>query len=449
MMLRLLCFCVLLPSVFAAGPHDIVVLQGGSEMQGTLESLRGGRLRFQPRWSENAAVFPVSELEAVFFGDSGAPPERPAGHRITFRDGDRLTGRLLARRENILRFAPASGVVVDILKERVLTLETLPPDRDRLLKQGMDLNQWQTNLAAGHMNAVRVMPARGINNMPVQLNHMMQTEPVLPQELGGTWFFPASKGISIFRELPDLPERFRLDYSIRTPGGNFLLNVGLFTHQPLHRGAGGMFVMHQNLQVHAQIFPEVFDANDPRPPITNWRNPVEFGEGEWQHFEVYVDRPGKRGWMMLNGNQVQEWEIQMGSDTMTSRWLSFQIQHNQGGLQLGGLELTRWDGTFPSREIETFGPTAGEAVPRGRGPNEAEIRFRGYPDLLTLRIREITSTHVVADGYGFEGPVRLPREQLAGLRFPWLQPGQGPVPGLSIDLDTPVLQMELLPGRRP
>ncbi len=457
-MRRFCLFFVLLICSFRllAEGDDLLVLRSGAELQGRFLSLQGSRVRFQPRWSENPSVLPVGEMEAVFFGGAEGNPTGSATHRALFWDGDRLTGKLLAREEDTLSFRLEGGETVEVLTSQIHSLETRPSGDDLLLEDLMDAGTWQSQGMPGMARqggAVQVqagirIQAMHMNNMPMQINAHLQTRNAFPLESGGSWFFDAGQGFSLYRSVPDLPERFRLAYALRPLGGAFLIHVGAFTPQPFQRGAGGMHFMHQNSHIQGQSFHEQSNPGGERPPMVNWREQTTLPEGHWQEFEVFVDQTRNRAWMRLNGEPMQEWEVAFDPENESGRWLSLQIQHNVAGVQLAGIELTRWDGSFPGRQVERF-ESAGDKPPvRSRRSREAEIRLRRYPDKLTLRVREITETHVIAEGGGFAGEVRLSRGQVAGLRFPWMSGGSGTVPGLSIDLDTPILQMQPLPRGR-
>lgn len=441
-----------------ADAGDLLILRSGAELQGRFVSLRGSRVRFQPRWSENASVLPIGEIDAVYFGEPGRTEAETPTHRVTFLDGDRLTGRLIDRDEEILTFRVDGDVTLRMFPSSLQSLETLPSGEDLLLDNPMEIDLWQTQampgmrMQGGNVQAFRGAQVVRINNLPQQLNAMPHIDPASahPTKLGGSWFFAPGQGGSLIRELSELPERFRLAYSIRSPGGTFLLNVGTFTRQPFQRGTGGMFFVHQTSHVQGQIFPEKDDPDTGRPPMMNWREQISSPDSQWQHVELFIDRPRNLARMTVNGEQVQEWAMTFDPEEMSGRWLSLQIQHNVAGLQIADIELARWDGSFPGRDMEIFSASGASRVVRSRRSQEAEIRFRSRPDMLTLRIREITEDKVVADGDGFAGPVTLPRTLLAGLRFPWMRTGTGALPDLSIDLDTPILQLQTLPaGGRP
>jgi len=446
-----LMMCV--PFRLAAEGDDWLILRSGAGLQGTLLSLQGSRVRFQPRWSESVTVLPVGEVDAVFFGDSEGPAARESPtHRVTFLDGDRLTGRVIARRDGTLTLRVDGEVTLELFSSGIHSLETLAAGDERLLEAPMAIDRWQRQHPGGmpvqglQLQALRNAHGIPLNPPPARGAPAPRDEAVHPLLLGGSWVFAAGQWLSLYRELPALPERFRLAYSIRSPGGAYVVNVGAFTRQPLQRGTGGMFFVHQGLHVQAQGFPEKDGPDGDRTRMVNWREQVDVPEEQWQHIELFVDRSGDRAWMRINGEEVHEWQMSFASEMPAGRWLSFQIQHPLAGLQIADIEVSQWDGTFPGRRVERFADSGGASAVRSRRTREAEIRFRARPDMLTLRVREITADRVVAEGEGFAGPVILPRSRLTGLRFPWMSGGTGALPGLSIDLDTPVLQLQPLPG---
>jgi hypothetical protein len=446
-----LMMCV--PFRLTAEGYDWLILRSGDGLQGTLLSLQGSRVRFQPRWSESVTVLPAGEVEAVFFGDSGEPAvrENPT-HRVTFLDGDRLTGRVIARKDATLTLRVDGEVTLELFSSGIHSLETLAAGDGLLVEDPMAIDRWQGQDPRGmpvqglQLQMLRGAPGIPLNPPPARRAPAPRDEAVHPLVLGGSWVFAAGQWLSLYRELPALPERFRLAYSIRSPGGAYVVNVGAFTRQPLQRGTGGMFFVHQGPYVQTQGFPEKDGPDADRARMVNWREQVDVPEGQWQQIEVFVDRSRDLAWMRVNGNEVHVWEMRFASEIPAGRWLSFQTQHPPAGLQIAGIELSRWDGTFPGRQVERFADSGDVPAVRSRRMLEAEIRFRAHPDMLTLRVREITADRVVAEGEGFAGLVILPRSRLAGLRFPWMSGGTGALPGLSIDLDTPVLQLQSLPG---
>lgn len=394
----------------SAEGSDWLILRSGDRIKGALISLEGGEVRFMPRWSDQVTVVPIGKVDALFFGQSVvASDSLRVTHRIRFVDGDRLSGSLLARRGGTLWFRLEEGTRLAVKAARIAVLETLPDEALILLEESMIPERWQHQGPSVH-----------------------------PVMQGGSWVFGVDQWVSIFRELPTLPDSFRLSYSIRSPDGSFFMNVGAFTPQPFHRGSGGMFLMHQGTHVQMQGFPETRASE--RAPVQDvqWREATGVPEGAWQEIDLYVDRKREQAWMVINGETLQSWRMSFDPERLDGRWLSFQMQHPQGSLQIADIEWVRWDGSFPGRRVERFEVSSPQPL-SARRTQEAEIRFRNRPDMLTLRVREITTDRLIAEGEGFEGGVVLPRSMLEGLRFPWMPGGSDALPGLSIDLDTPVL----------
>lgn len=423
---------------FSLAGWDVLVLKSGAELQGNLHQIRASTARFEPRWSETITDIPLWEIEAVFLGSDAATDRESHGdritfsHRITFSDGDRLTGTLAGRTENTLSLRLDGGTVLEVLQDRVQQVETLPGVEDLLLEDPMKISLWQGQ-------DIRPMH----HAMPQVLS--MQSTPV---EMAGSWFFPPGSGSVLFRKLGDLPNRFLLEYAIRPQGVPFMVTVVAFGQHPRQRGVGSMQFMHQNVHIQSQIFQEGPGADS----LVTWREQHDVPAGEWQRFQVFVDRTLNKAWMYLNGQALREWPMVYADaeKELTGRWLGVQVQHNAGGIQIAGLELTAWNGDFPPRLVETFERPKMESLIRGRRANEAEVHLRAHSDRLTLRVREVTATHVVAGGDDFVGEVRLPRGMVQGLRFPWMQRQGRAEPALSIDLDTPILQLRgLQEGGRP
>lgn len=408
---------ILLSLRLFAEASDWLIFRSGDRLKGDLIALEGGVIRFMPRWSDQTTVVPVRKVEAVFFGESaGAFESWRATHRIKFVDGDRLSGSLRARRGGTLSFRLEDGTPLAVQSARVAALETLPEEALILLEESMVPERWQHQGPSAHS--------------------LMQ---------GGSWVFGADQWVSVFRQLPPLPDRFRLSYSIRSPDGAFFVNVGAFTPQPFQRGTGGMVLMHQGTHVQVQGFPEIPTGERTPSRDVQWREATGVPEGAWQEIDLYVDRKREQAWMVINGKTLQSWRMSFDPERLDGRWVSFQVQHPQGSLQIADIEWVRWDGNFPGRRVERFEVSSPQPV-RPRRTQEAEIRFRNRPDMLTLRIREITRDRLIAEGEGFAGEVILPRSMLAGLRFPWMPGVSDVLPGLSLDLDTSVL-LQPEPGR--
>jgi hypothetical protein len=217
-----------------------------------------------------------------------------------------------------------------------------------------------------------------------------------------------------------------------------------FSEGPFQRGPGGAYFMHQNSQVHAQVFQEGGEA-------VTWREALDAPEGSWQRVQVFVDTARNREWFYLNGAEVAAWDLARPEAVRgAGRWLGVQIQHSRLGVQLAEVRLLSWDGSFPLRETERFGPETSALRLRQRRAEEAEVRLRPGGDVLTLRMVSLTEDELVARGEGFAGEVRLPRDRVEAVRFLWRGDGAAPVPGgLSIDLDTPILLQGLREGGRP
>lgn len=437
---------------------DLLVLRSGAILQGRFLGMQEARITFQPRWSETAVVLPLRDMKAVFFGesaesDSGGLP----GHRIEFRDGDRLSGRIFSRGEDTIRMEVNSEISVTVLSAAVQTIETFPSETDLLLEEPMAFDRWQGQgmpgmaMARVQLGAGNVMPAQAMAALgfPMQARGDGGGREGRPLEVGGSWFFGPGEHFSVFRALPDLPERFRLSYAVRSLGGAFMMNVGAFTRQPFSRGAGGMLFTHQNSHMHGQAFSEQPDPATGQPGTANFRENLEIPDLQWHRIELYVDRVKHRAWMYVNGVRLQEWDMVFESGAVSGRWISLQGQHSVEGIQLTELYVSHWDGNFPGRQLESFPAESPTALRRARRSREAELRMRSQTDRLTLRVLEITQTSVIADGEGFEGVVEIPRRHLLGLHFPWMAAPGGTDGGLSIDLDTPQLPLRMLPGERP
>lgn len=409
---------VLLLCRAGAEGEDVLWLRSGARLRGEIRAVGDGAVRMRPRWAEEETAVPLGQVDSLVVGRGAGVSAERAEHRVWFGNGDRLRGTVTGRDAENFGLRIAEGAELTVRKDQVVRVEAEPAAEAVLWEDGGRLADWE------------VQPAGA--------------GPETMLEFGGGFVFASGPGVMLSRALPELPERFVLEYALRPVADPFAVRVVAFSEGAFVRGPGGANFMHQNSQVHAQVFQEDGGA-------VTWREALEVPEGSWQRVQVFVDAVRGREWFFLNGREVAAWDLARTEALRgTGRWLGFQVQHSRLGVQVAEVRLLRWDGTFPLRETERFGTETSALRLQANRADEAEVRLRPGGDVLTLRVLELTEEALVARGDGFEGEVRIPRGRVEAVRFPWRDAAGGRLPGgLSIDLDTPILLQNLREGGKP
>lgn len=399
----------------------------------TLIGYEGDALTFLPRWTHVPSTAGFRFLEGISFHRTPsheAPPPRATLH---LTNGDRLEGELTGVSPQWLEWKSPWGQSLRVRRDMVGRVD-FPPPESMLLDHGVIPPSLWSLMAPG--------------------GNRLEPEPV-----AGALMLPQGVSATLTRTLPQLPERFFLEFSMATRGVPFNYQMNLLgTHDAVR--SPGILILNAN-QMH--LFVREIEANGRMRQIV--RVDLDREGPHRTRFRVYVDTGKRKGWFAMEGQERVGWDlaehITPGAEGVV---FTLRVQQSQTPFFLESYKMARWDGSFPNQQAAPVRPALdsivlhdntviqgrlegsrenvvllsvdngeareisldsvssiqpavnGRRQPRLRGRN-VEIRFPDLPGRLTLALRAIEADALHGAGDAWEEELRVPLNALDSIRF--------------------------------
>ncbi len=347
------CFC--LGATFAEG--DALVLMNGDSMKGRLGTLEKGRFWWTPAWSERSLRIPAAYVREIELAD---PPQiRPlpdADALVSWRNGDEVLTQL-------------SGMEADRLLIRFLP-ELMVPARLEFLRKIEFLPA--TKHSSRHPFYYDLPPEEDAWEI---IRGSDREKPWTRDALG--LHIPAN--FEIAHEMPELPEKFRMQLLLRQPRENFRRDLRVFQSRrdPPENPSSLLFrflpshisILHYDGSRHTLV---------QRVPLDPGANPSEMHE-----INLYVNRRAHRFHLRFNGKTLGSWELDPGVAANAEDATSLTLTSSSGDYVFERLRVSSWsedmqmalERAVPEGMVRVF-PWGGDFFDaRWAGLDEAGFRF--------------------------------------------------------------------------
>ncbi|MCC5847224.1 MAG: hypothetical protein JJU29_03945 [Verrucomicrobia bacterium] len=253
-----------------------ITLRGGEEIQGVFLEEASEMLHFQPRWSADPLRFSPDELRSGFrIRKEPSPPSPP--HRLTFANGDEISGTVTRIDGTHLHIDLPWGQSLSANRKDVLGLEVLAPKEHRL--------------------------ADGIIALPEAFQDPPGSEPSQTLRIGNELHLLNESSKSFSLPLPALNQSFVIDFRVRGGHQEPRYNLTFFASRPgANRELGSMLLLLQRNQLRLVWRP----ANIPSM-VTNFSVTLPMDVLPSQHWRVAYDHKSAGFRLSVNGILVDEW----------------------------------------------------------------------------------------------------------------------------------------------
>ena len=192
---------------------------------------------------------------------------------------------------------------------------------------------------------------------------------ILPRRIPGEIAFPGLQGHNMVLNLPRLPERFLLEFSVLSSRPEPRYRVALLPRANSHPTRNSLFGL--------QVLPEMLrqQTRGSNNVNVNWNMQVP-RFGRYQHMELYVDQERSMMHLFLNGEFLREWNMARAPGSRyTDRTAFLMHSFNSPPFRLQDLRMREWNGHLPR-------PTGGEGdiVVRLRNGEVLRVKALGWED---------------------------------------------------------------------
>lgn len=358
-------------------PH--LRMLSGENIAGHPLGFLGGRLRFQPLWSETELAIPLRNAGTLYLNNKHEVPNAP--HRFRLHNRDTFPGTLLEVGENDVALLSPSGEQLRI--NRNALREVIRPDAalgDWIYVWG-DENDWQVTQRSGRPRD--------------------PSDPARPSV--------ARAGFTYARQLPVSPNRLMLDLHIAA-NENLGLLFSLFSSEPTRTTTPeGVEINMTSRQIIVRMQGELQVISfERRPDVPN-------------RLQLFFDPEADTITVFLNGEQLPPLNVPIPVD-MDARWMRFQSLSRD--FPTAGLQVQPWQGdpvpSQPKADVREHDELQLADRPNLRGTllpaTEGQISFRPEGDAtqLSVEIREMLRIRFASQTQVF--PRRNARDVLVSLR---------------------------------
>lgn len=363
-------------------PFQRVRMQSGDAFHGRLMDMEAGHLSFQPRWSLNATRIPLQAVNYLHFPAARTAEDTQAPAWVHFTNGDRLGGHLLGIDDAGVHWVTRWDQRILLTASMVREIRIEPPEDAFYLRGTLPVDAWQVGgMRRGHL------------------------EDEMMVGMSGALFISSLHNPTLSRELPELPEKFLLEFSLHAEEETFGTTISILAPSVHARGPGTIYLQINQRHLFMQLL-----SSDRRNNVS-WREEMPPHAATHQKFQFFMDLKSGKMVLFLNGRKLHEWESVETQDLIGTSGLMFSSRFMQsgGGRRFSGFRMLRWDG---------------ESLPEDENLRDGQrhsVRLQNG-DMLKGDLHSVTASHlrmVLVDGEGKAGEHReIPLEAVADIRFP-------------------------------